>query len=154
MIIKAAENCSRLNLRLLFLNDIARIHYSRNRYVEACEIWEVISSQYIDQDWKSISTSILEKLAVCHKGLGRITCFIKTCFYLVRNPKLLNFRNVDDYFRDILLHIPKMEDSAIIEAPEFFEIQVISLVNKFADDDVMTLSVSVKNMLALVTYFH
>jgi hypothetical protein len=61
---------------------------------------------------------------------------------------------VDDYFRDILLHIPKMEDSAIIEAPEFFEIQVISLVNKFADDDVMTLSVSVKNMLALVTYFH
>jgi hypothetical protein len=153
MAIKAAENCSRLNLRLLFLHDIAKIHYSRNRYADACEIWEPISHQYIDQDWKRISIFILENLAVCHKGLGRITAFIKTCFHLVRNPKLINFRRMDDYFRDILIHTPKMEDSATIESPNFFQIHVISVQNKFADDDVMTLTVSVENLLEMVCTF-
>lgn len=150
MTIKATENCSRLNLRLLFLHDIARIYYSRNRYAEACEIWESISHQYIDQDWKRISIFILENLAVCQKGLGKITAFIRTCFYLVRNPKLIHFRKVGDYFRDILHHTPKMEDDATIEAPDFLKLQIISVQNKFADEDVMTLKVSVTNLLEMV----
>jgi hypothetical protein len=60
---------------------------------------------------------------------------------------------MDDYFRDILLHTPKMEDSATIESPNFFEIHVISVQNKFADDDIMTLTVSVKNLLEMVYIF-
>ena len=150
MAIKSVENCSRLNLRLLFLHDIARIHYSRNRYADACEIWEQISQQYVDQNWKSISIFILENLAVCQKGLGKITPFIKTCFYLVRNPNLIHFRKVNDYFKDILLHASKMEEHAAFESPDFFHVKVLSVQNKLADDDVMTLTISVMNMLEMV----
>lgn len=154
MAIKTVENCSRLNLRLLFLHDIARIHYSRNRYAEACEIWESISQQYIDQNWKRVSIFILENLAVCQKGLGKITSFIKTCLYLVRNPKLINFRKVDDYFKDILLNTPKMEEPAVIESPDFFQIQIVSIQNKFANDDKMTLTISVRNLFEMVLFIH
>ena len=139
-----------MNLRLLFLHDIARIHYSRDRYAEAAEIWEPLSQQYLDQNWKIIAIFILENLSVCQKVLNKITPFIKTCFQLVHHPKLIKYQKVEDYIREVLLHTNRMEEEALIESPDILRIKICSIQNKIADDDIMTLTISVNNLLDMV----
>ena len=103
------ENSLRLKTAHLLKNDLALLHYSRSRYLEASSIWTDVCQSYLEQGYKNTCINLMERQAICFKILKNYSDYVLLCFQLIQEPNCIYLKTVEDYISDLNVFSSKME---------------------------------------------
>ncbi|KAJ3288846.1 hypothetical protein HK104_007926 [Borealophlyctis nickersoniae] len=145
--IKSLESSMRVRSMWLMKGDIAHLHYARSRLLEASEVWESMVYNYSSNGWYDLDTIILERLSECQKQLGQLHKYVESCMYLMANSALLSAERVSEFVKDVGEVAGRMDSPVVRHNDQVFRVQVLSLIDKIADDDGIIVEIEVHSSL-------
>jgi hypothetical protein len=107
---RSFEICKRPGTVSFLKADLAFLHFARQNYAKAAEIFEELCFKYAENGWNHIDTVLIERYSICQRQLNRTNNLVRSFLHLVQFPDYLILESVH-YYLEQLKESAKEEDT-------------------------------------------
>jgi hypothetical protein len=129
--------------------DLAYLHFHRNEFQNAADIWESILPNYINDKWSVLEAGILENLIICYKSLGQRKHSCRVTSGILASPVCPGEKAVG-WVKELEIATKEMEGALHCRDWRCLKIQVRELLNKVGDDEGIVINCTVSSELKAV----
>jgi hypothetical protein len=106
---RSFEICQRPGTVSFLKADLAFLHFARQNYTKAAEIFEEICFKYSEHGWNHIDTVLIERYAISQRQLKRTKNLVRAYLHLVQFPTHLILETADHYLHQLKLSCQEVD---------------------------------------------
>jgi hypothetical protein len=115
--------------------DLAFLHFSRQNYAKASEIFGEICFTYSESGWNHIDTVLMERYSICQRQLGKNKDLIRCYLHLAQYPQHLILETAEFYLDQLINSCKVMNEPYKTQNNSMFQLKSMRVYDELDDTE-------------------